>query len=52
MCSLQRILDVIPGNIPGMDFMTRLTVSGYQVRYYYCRVSLRLMRVIAVVFAA
>jgi hypothetical protein len=30
--SFQRILDVAPADIPGMDFMTRSTVSGYQVR--------------------
>jgi hypothetical protein len=28
----QRILDVVPADIPGMEFMTRLTVSGYQVK--------------------
>ncbi len=36
MYSLQRILDVIPANIPGMEFTTRSNVSGYQVGYYHC----------------
>ena len=31
LTSFQRILDVAPADIPGMDFMTRSTVSGYQV---------------------
>ena len=35
MFPLQRILDVIPADKPGMEFMTRLNVSEYQVRY--CR---------------
>jgi hypothetical protein len=30
--SFQKILDVGPADIPGMGFMTRSTVSGYQVR--------------------
>ena len=30
----QKILDVGPADIPGMDFMTRSTVSGYQVKRY------------------
>ena len=30
--SFQRILDVVPADIPGMAFMTRSNVSGYQVR--------------------
>ena len=34
MHSLQRVLDVIPANIPGMEFMTRSNVSGYQVGHY------------------
>ena len=29
--SFQKILDVGPADVPGMDFMTRSTVSGYQV---------------------
>jgi hypothetical protein len=33
--SLQRVLDVVPADIPGMEFMTRLNVSGYQVGYYH-----------------
>ncbi|KAH9035653.1 hypothetical protein EDB85DRAFT_1889231 [Lactarius pseudohatsudake] len=28
-----RILDVIPANIPGMEFMTRSNVSGYQLYF-------------------
>lgn len=28
----QKVLDVGPADIPGMDFMTRSTVSGYQVK--------------------
>ncbi|KAH9988207.1 hypothetical protein BJV77DRAFT_964507 [Russula vinacea] len=28
-----RILDVAPADIPGMDFMTRSTVSGYQILF-------------------
>ena len=31
MSSFQRILDTTPANIPGVEFMTRSTVSGYQV---------------------
>ena len=31
--SFQRILDVIPADIPGMEFMTRSNVAGYQVRH-------------------
>jgi hypothetical protein len=31
----QNILDVGPADIPGMDFMTRSTVSGYQVKVYF-----------------
>lgn len=27
----QRVLDVVPADVPGMEFMTRSTVSGYQV---------------------
>ena len=30
----QRVLDVIPADIPGMDYMTRTDVSGYEVRHY------------------
>ena len=30
--SFQRILDVVPADIPEMEFMTRSNVSGYQVR--------------------
>jgi hypothetical protein len=26
----QRVLDVVPADVPGMEFMTRSTVSGYQ----------------------
>ena len=29
--SFQRVLDVVPADIPDMEFMTRSTVSGYQV---------------------
>ncbi|KAH9013669.1 hypothetical protein EDB84DRAFT_1671224 [Lactarius hengduanensis] len=28
-----RILDIIPGDIPGMEFMTRSNVSGYQIYF-------------------
>ena len=31
--SLQKALDVVPADIPGMEFMTRSNVSGYQVGY-------------------
>ncbi len=31
----QRILDVVPADIPGVEFMTRSNVSGYQVGYGY-----------------
>jgi len=38
-CSLLRsfknFFDVAPADIPGMDYMTRSAVSGYQVRRYY-----------------
>ena len=30
--SFQNILDVGPADVPGMDFMSRSTVSGYQVK--------------------
>ena len=30
----QKILDVGPADISGMEFMTRSTVSGYQVKGY------------------
>ena len=33
--SFQKFLDVGPSDIPGMDFMTRSTVSGYQVEDYF-----------------
>ena len=33
MCA-QKILDVGPADVPGMEFMTRSTVSGYQVKGY------------------
>ncbi len=29
----QRVLDVVPADLPGMEFMTRFTVSGYQVKH-------------------
>ena len=32
--SVQKILEVGPADVPGMDFMTRSTVSGYQVTDY------------------
>ena len=32
--SFQRVLDVAPADVPGIDYMTRYTVSGYQVRLY------------------
>ncbi|KAI0296910.1 hypothetical protein B0F90DRAFT_1819762 [Multifurca ochricompacta] len=28
-----RVLDVVPADIPGMEFMTRLTVFGYQILF-------------------
>ena len=31
----KKIFDVAPADIPGMDYMTRSAVSGYQVRHYY-----------------
>ena len=34
---LQRVLNVVPADIPDMEFMTRSNVSGYQVGYCYCR---------------
>jgi hypothetical protein len=30
--SEQRILDVLPGSIPGMEYTTRGLISGWQVR--------------------
>ncbi len=33
----QRILEVVPADVPWMDFMTKSDVSGYQVGYYYRR---------------
>ena len=35
----QRNFDVVPADIPGMDYMTRSTPFGYQVRYSSCRAS-------------
>jgi hypothetical protein len=32
----QRNFDVAPADIRGMDYMTRFTVSGYQVKLYSC----------------
>ncbi len=32
LLSFQKILDVGPADVPGMGFMTRSTVSGYQVK--------------------
>ena len=37
MYSLQRVLDVVPADIPDMEFMTRSNVSGYQVGYGHRR---------------
>ena len=34
---LQRVLNVVPADVPDMEFMTRSNVSGYQVGYCYCR---------------
>ena len=31
----QRIVDVVPADIPGMDYMTRSTISGYKVKHCY-----------------
>ena len=31
--TFQRILDVVPANVPKMEFMTRSNVAGYQVRH-------------------
>jgi hypothetical protein len=33
---LQRMFDVIPTDILGMDYMTQYTVSGHQVKHCYC----------------
>jgi hypothetical protein len=33
--SLKKTFDVAPADIPGMDYMTRSAVSGYQVRDYH-----------------
>jgi hypothetical protein len=33
---VQKIFDVAPADIPGIDYMTRSTVSGYQVGRYSC----------------
>jgi hypothetical protein len=33
----QRVLDVVPADIPDMEFMTRSNVTGYQVGYCYRR---------------
>jgi len=30
----QRIVDVVPADIPGMDYMTRSSISGYKVKQY------------------
>ena len=32
---IQKILDVIPADMPGMDYATRTLVHGYQVQYFY-----------------
>src|SRR6266702_2225105 len=37
LCSFQRILDVVPADVPGMELMTRSNVLGYQVGYGYLR---------------
>jgi hypothetical protein len=50
MCPLQRILDVIPADKPGMEFMTRSNVSGYQVGYRNRRSWQRLIQTKAVLF--
>src|ERR1700761_1410107 len=42
--SLQRVLDVVPADIPGMEFMTRSNVSGYQVGFDLVNVAQWLMR--------
>jgi hypothetical protein len=44
MCPFQRILDVIPADKPGMEFMTRSNVSGYQVGYHNRRCWQRLIQ--------
>ena len=31
----KKIFDVAPADTPGMDYMTRSAVSGYQVWHYY-----------------
>jgi hypothetical protein len=36
----QKNLDVGPADIPGMDFMTRSAVSGYQVRGFFASLPL------------
>ena len=31
----QTIVDVVPADIPGMDYMSRSTISGYKVKHHY-----------------
>ena len=51
MCSLQRILDVVPADKVGMEFMTRSNVSGYQVGYRHYRFWQRLIQMKVILFA-
>jgi hypothetical protein len=32
----QRVFDVAPADMPGMEYMTWSTMFGYQVKHYYC----------------
>ena len=34
LTTIQKIFDVVPADIPGMDYMTRTVVSGYEVNCY------------------
>jgi len=34
LTSIQKILDVIPANMSGMDYMTRSPVDDYQVNFF------------------
>ena len=51
MCPLQRILDVVPADRVGMEFMTRSNVSGYQVGCRHYRYWQRLIQMKVILFA-
>ena len=36
LTSIQKILDVIPANMPGMDYVTRSPVYDYKVIFFPC----------------